>query len=284
MSNRTLRIKQVAYNKALAIYRASPLHPHLSASIAKFLSAVRGERDITRDLPGFRMSLNTAQWIDSTILMTGTFEPTTTELIRRVLAPGMVAVDVGANIGWLTLTMADAVQSSGMVWAFEPSDWTFARLKKNIELNTFENITAVRAAVGESDGSVEIMLPCGYRLDGSDTATKQHVDLVSLDTLLQGRTIDLLKIDTDGSELEVILGARNLIQRSRPVIILEVIARTPNDKLQRLAKLLSDAQYAICSETFEPVDDFAKFVKNITTGTANLIAATPDKIAALQKA
>ncbi|MDQ7012433.1 MAG: FkbM family methyltransferase [Planctomycetota bacterium] len=283
MSHRTRSLKQVAYNKALALYRASPLHPHLSASIAKFISAVQGERDVTRDLPDFRMSLNTAQWIDSTILMTGTFEPTTTALIRRALKPGMTAVDVGANIGWLTLTMAHAVQSTGKVWAFEPSDWTFARLQKNIALNTFEHITAVRAAVGDSNGSLELMFPCGYRLDGTDTATRQNVDLVSLDTVLEGKTIDLLKVDTDGSELEVIMGANNLIQTSRPVIVFEVMARTPKDKLHSLAQLLSDSQYAICSEAFDPVDDFAEFVSTIATGTANLIAATPDKIATLQK-
>lgn len=282
MKRRTRSLKQTAYNNALALYRASPLHPHLSAPVAKLLAAIQGEREVTRDLQDFRMSLNTAHWIDSTILMTGAFEPTTTRLVQQCLEPGMTAVDVGANIGWLTLTMAVAVQPGGKVWAFEPSDWTFARLKANIALNTFENITPIRAAVGDSDGSLELMFPCGYRLDGADTATKQRVELVALDTVLKDTTIDLLKVDTDGSELEVIMGARNLIQNSHPVIIFEVMARTPSDKLQDLAKLLAGAGYAICSETLEPVDNFAEYVSTIPTGTANLIAAMPERIASLQ--
>ncbi len=268
----------------LALYRASPFYPHLSRPIARLLSAVRGERTIVKDLPRFRMSLNTAHWIDSRILLTDTFEPTTTDIIAQALAPGMTAVDVGANIGWLTLTMAAAVEPGGRVHAFEPSDWTYERLMSNIGLNRFKGISGVRAAVGETDGQIELMLPCGYRLDGRDTATRQSVGLVRLDTALDGVHVDLLKIDTDGSELEVILGAKKLIERSNPLIVFEVISRTPAEKLQAIFDFLGENRYRVYSEALEIVENPSAYVRAVPTGTANLVAATPDRFETLRAA
>ena len=149
-------------------------------------------------------------------------EPNTIAAIRRLVRPGMTAIDVGANIGWMTLHMAAGVGPTGHVIALEASDWTYERLKKNVALNSFNWIKTIRAAVGASDkDSIEIQLPRGYRLDGSATEVIQRPPLVKLDTVVTGK-VDFIKSDTDGCETDVFQGATGILENCRPILLFEV--------------------------------------------------------------
>jgi FkbM family methyltransferase len=144
------------------------------------------------------------------------------------LDPGMVAFDVGANYGLYSLLFARCV-GEGSVFAFEPEPWNFERLTRNIALNDASVVTPIRAAVFSTDGEVELNVypreqhgwhtlgrpameldgkPCGP--EGSLT-----VPSVTLDSFCSthGITrIDLLKIDVEGAELDVLRGAKRLLE------------------------------------------------------------------------
>src|SRR4051812_23595996 len=103
----------------------------LRKGIRRILSQLPA-RSVVKRFDKFRMRLDTSQHIDTELLYRGTFEPDTILALRRITPNGGVAVDVGANIGWITLNLASMVGPSGCVFAYEPSDWSFDRLCKNI--------------------------------------------------------------------------------------------------------------------------------------------------------
>lgn len=205
------------------------------------------------------MQLITSHVIDFKILCGLSHEPKTITAIKRLLKPGMTAIDVGANIGWITLHLASLVGSTGKVCSFEPSDWTYERLSHNIRMNAFSWINAERKAVGSSDvSSIDLTLPCGYRLDGKDTATQQYVPLVKLDTeLAHLNRIDFIKSDTDGYEPGVFDGARLILRKHRPLLLFEVApdhTRRAGHNLERLFTDLSSLGYQFESLSGATID------------------------------
>jgi FkbM family methyltransferase len=241
---------------------------------AAFVPACR----ITKTIDSFKMRLDTTQFLDAKLLYLGRYEVDTVAAIKRLVRPGDVVVDVGANIGFLSLTLGAIVGSKGHVFAFEPSDWTFDRLNENLKLNPFSWITTKRAAVGDQDiPTLQMVLPCGYRLDGRDTATKQDVPFVKLDTVLSTcDRIDFIKTDTDGHEPAVIDGARSIIERFKPTILLEVApdhtARSGQD-LHGTFAYLKSLGYTFESNSGESVaDPFAEAATLRKNGSYNIIA------------
>lgn len=92
---------------------------------------------------GITYELDLNELIDSSIYYEGCFEPLTTAVIDKYVKSGMTVFDIGANIGCHTLRCAKLVGKSGKVIVFEPMSWAFAKLKRNIELNDFNNIIYV---------------------------------------------------------------------------------------------------------------------------------------------
>lgn len=175
--------------------RLRPLVRHVLAGIGSGATRL-GLSPRTRRVDGLLMSLDLEQQIDAHLFYRGVFEPATRAVITRRLGPGMTAVDVGANIGYITLLMARQVGHTGHVIAFEASPWAFERLQANVGLNGFTWVEPVNMAVGDGSGpSVTAPFPRGYRLDGRDTALEQTVPLTCLDARLEGRKVDFIKIE-----------------------------------------------------------------------------------------
>jgi FkbM family methyltransferase len=158
-------------------------------------------------------------------------------LFRQLLRTGDVAIDVGANIGALTIGMARLVQPQGMVHAFEPQRVIFDILSNNIRLNGLTNVAAYRRAVGSEGGTVRVP-PLDYRqtnnfggvtLGGSQG---EDVEVVTIDSLGLSR-LRLLKVDVEGMETEVVSGARATIGRLQPALYIE------NDRAERSRRLIS---------------------------------------------
>src|SRR5215218_2287703 len=87
------------------------------------------------------------------LIVRGTLEPPVQEALRRLLAPGDVFYDVGANVGFFTLVGARLVGEGGRVVAFEPVPWCAHAVGRNIELNAFAHAQIRAEAVGAQDGS-----------------------------------------------------------------------------------------------------------------------------------
>ncbi len=161
----------------------------------------------------------------------GTYERHIVRELHRVLRPGDVAYDVGANAGYLSLVMARRVGPAGRVVAFEADPRNAAALAANIALNGLRNIALVPKAVSDASGSVTFA-SFDYSLVGhiATPATPADARLltvpaVALDDLFSQGQLPAprcIKIDVEGAEDRVIAGAVDLIARARPVILAEV--------------------------------------------------------------
>jgi FkbM family methyltransferase len=147
-------------------------------------------------------------------------------LLERLLRPGMVAVDVGANIGFHTLVMARAVGATGRVYAIEPEPRNFRLLERAVREARYGHVRLSRAAAGDRRGQVPLHLAAANRGDHRTVAAAERrerimVDAVVLDDLLSAEPrVDLLKIDVQGSEPAVLRGLARTLGRSTGVRVL----------------------------------------------------------------
>lgn len=157
----------------------------------------------------------------------GRYEEGITALLVRALSPGSVAVDVGANIGVLTVLMADACGPTGRVLAFEPAAANFAYLQANVRANGLANVDASMAAVTADDGNVELVFNEAYPAGSfvvTDGSGGTSVEGVRLDTVVEKlalERLDLVKVDVEGGEFSVLAGARATIDRFHPLLVVE---------------------------------------------------------------
>jgi FkbM family methyltransferase len=185
------------------------------------------------------------------------FEPETVELFLSLLAGARTVLDVGANVGLFAL-LAGLDDQRRSVFAFEPVPETFERLRRNIHLNGLLRVEPVAAAVGARDGVVELHVPPGEALPlGASTlegfrepGRRLAVSAITLDRFAAERGlahVDLLKVDTEGTEPEVLTGARALLERDRPWIVCEVLHGLTEDGLHAVLGPLGYRYFAIGS-------------------------------------
>jgi FkbM family methyltransferase len=142
----------------------------------------------------------------------------------RFLKNGMVAVDVGANVGAFSLLASRLVGRDGKVLALEPVPENYRCLCRTLGLNRLANVAPFELAIGDTRGSLRLSLsdnPGGHSavLDRGD----QHIEvpMATLDEVCAEQELerlDFLKIDVEGFEPEVVRGARESLARFRPVI------------------------------------------------------------------
>lgn len=129
---------------------------------------------------------------------------------RQILQPGDFFVDVGANIGSYAIW---AGEIGAKVIALEPAADTFALLLENIELNHYQ-ICAIRAAAGASCGTIRFT--CGYdSANHVDPAGGLEVEMVTIDSMVRDQTVNGMKIDVEGFELEVLRGCERALSEHR---------------------------------------------------------------------
>jgi FkbM family methyltransferase len=153
------------------------------------------------------------------------FEPDVRSAIRRVTAPGMTVFDIGANVGAHTLLFSSLVGPTGRVVAFEPTEFAFTKLQKNVSLNPELGVEAVRVALADHTAAQQaVNLRSSWQTNGSTMSGTSTVDFVRLDEWADQRGVahvDVIKLDVDGYEHSVIAGGLETITRSRPVLIIE---------------------------------------------------------------
>lgn len=173
------------------------------------------------------------------------------------LSEGMTFVDVGANVGRYTLLAAKCVGDRGRVIAFEPDPHTYGALQKSVEINGLDQITISDVAVSDVDGQGNLLTgadPGWSTLQCDWLSHMQHgqlsdiaqntVQLSKLDTLLKNMDtdVDLLKIDVEGGEMNVLLGAHELLDSGTiKRIVCEV--HHPVVKAEDVIDLLSKFRY-----------------------------------------
>ncbi|MDQ3849105.1 MAG: FkbM family methyltransferase [Actinomycetota bacterium] len=202
----------------------------------------------------------------------GVWDPHVEACLRRTLLPGQTAIDVGANLGYMTAVMAQCVGPTGRVWAFEPVVETYELLELCRSLNDLPQVTPVPIALGAAHASIQIT----YDRRHSGIATMhpervagdvQDVEMRTLDALIAAgdvRRPDLIKIDVEGHELDVLRGARDTIGEASPTLVFELNERaataagwTLADAAELLTSLGDYRFFLVDGDGEHPFDPFA---------------------------
>jgi FkbM family methyltransferase len=151
------------------------------------------------------------------------WEAEVARLLLQHTRPGSTAIDAGAHIGTHTLTLARAVGPLGRVYAFEPQRKLHRELVHNMRLNQVDNVVALRFALGDEPGVIEMRAP----VEGNEGGTPvdkggEKAELRTLDSF-GFSNVSMLKIDVEGFEDAVLDGAKETIERSKPVILIEIL-------------------------------------------------------------
>lgn len=154
------------------------------------------------------------------------------KFLRRLLQPGMKVIDIGANYGVYTLSMAKAVGAAGRVWAFEPATSTAQLLAAGISANGFSQVVLEQSALSSICGTAQLSLNDNSELnalvhDQSSPCTSETVPLVTLDECLQRHNwadIEFMKIDAEGEELNILQGGTRFFSELSPLVQYEIKA------------------------------------------------------------
>jgi len=167
----------------------------------------------------------------------GTFEPALCALIAQTVQRGDTCLDIGAQKGYVTLTLAQAVGREGRVFSFEPDRRAAESLKANIDRADHGFIKVFSHALGEKEGSCSFTLSKvpGWssrfpnELAKTAVAEEVEVQISSLDGMIARKEVSIdtgklsfIKLDAEGSEPFILKGMKDLLSATNPVLFLEV--------------------------------------------------------------
>jgi len=153
----------------------------------------------------------------------GLYELETRTCMERHVRQGDVVFDVGAHHGLYTLMASVLAGPSGRVVAFEPLPGNATVLQKHLRLNRIRNVQVMNRAASDTTGMSRFSTGISHWEGSLNAGGQLEVGTVALDDVV-GTEIpapQVVKMDVEGAELRVLMGARNTLSRHRPVIIFE---------------------------------------------------------------
>lgn len=200
------------------------------------------------EIDGIRLALDRADASVSIQIAEGAYEPHVAATLDRLLSPGDVFVDVGANVGYHTVRAARAVGPQGRVIAVEANSENARLIAHTVETNGLSNVEIVPVALSGHRGHVVFGTHVGSNggfLDVASAASGRGtlVPTFALDDLGFDR-VSVVKIDVEGAEALVVDGCTETIRRDRPTFVMEfslemtsrVSQREPREHLDRFVE------------------------------------------------
>ncbi len=189
---------------------------------------------------GLKYDLSMCEEIDLWLYFTGWWEKADCQVAIKSLTKNCTIFDVGANIGSFALLAGKKIEAKGKVFAFEPNQNTLSKLKRNIAINDFDNISVINKALSDKIGEAQLFLPksgkagaaslhnewlkSGGHLAGNDSYNSIPISTVTLDNFCRDNNIDnldFIKIDVEGSEPAVLLGGQKTLKSLKSRLMLE---------------------------------------------------------------
>ena len=204
----------------------------------------------------FRLKANLANSEHQYLYFYGTHDEryVVTKLLK-IVKPGEVCWDIGANIGFYTCLLASQVTDAGAVVAFEPAARTCDYLHENVSLNEFTNVTVVNKGLGDNteqchlyyseaalaEGTASLKYPNGRT--ASERATLDTIDNLT-DTF---PTPDFIKIDVEGYQLEVLRGGEHCLKTHAPLLMAELkdVGETNCDDFSEIEQYVTSLGYSL---------------------------------------
>ena len=216
---------------------------------------VAGANDSVRVIrKGLRWELDLSEGIDLAIFAFGQFENETAKALAGIVQPGAVVLDIGANIGAHTLPLARLVGPNGKVYAFEPTQYAFGKLKKNLALNPelVNRVVAEQIRLTKSGADDPGEIYSSWKVVGQESRHQKHLGIpkstegarpATLDEYFENagiQKLDFIKLDVDGFEVDVIKGGISTLRHFRPPICLELSPYVLEERGTSVEELLSE--------------------------------------------
>lgn len=219
--------------------------------ITKLLSEVYNDTRFRLSKPHEREIQNFKMWIDTKepeYSMRKTLryydsvkahEPATTKIFKDIVKRGDTFLDIGANIGYFSLLARTLIGPTGKIYSFEPEPKNYDYLLKNIKVNKWD-FEAMNVAVGDMNGDIDLFkcpYDSGHHTIQQDKGITEYrkrswlrfftphkierlkVPIVRIDNRII-MPVNVVKIDVEGSELEVLKGMKNLLARNENIKII----------------------------------------------------------------
>lgn len=208
-----------------------PGQGRLVDGLGKLACWMGGGRAVVSPWPGVRFETDLTDRIQRQ-MWAGAYEPHVRACLDALIEPGHVYFDVGGHIGYHAVAAAHRVGVNGQVFAFEADPMMYERLARN--LGQFSWAHATHAAVWSHSGTLTFSRSPVAHESGWGTLSEvrdfdrgEHLDVraVSLDNWCRDRSLarwDVMKLDAEGSELAVLQGARDALERFRPSMVVEI--------------------------------------------------------------
>lgn len=236
-----------AYNRFRRLYPTwAAWFPWFRRSVKRFLRRNVVEELIRTD-NDFLIPVDSSEATTRRVQVQGTYDPGLEWIIRRYAKPGTAAIDVGANLGFLSLAMADRVGGAGRVYAIEPNPALHDYFTRLLHLNAIDNVELARCACSQTAGTVRFATD---RADHTQSRIAEdggcEVETRPLDAILAANSlpVSLLKIDVEGHEPDVLAGARATLLRHRPTVVFETGLHTA-EQVEAIARLLEETEYDV---------------------------------------
>jgi len=168
------------------------------------------------------------------------------EYKKEEIKEGMVVVDVGAHIGVFSVLASVKTGGLGKVISIEPENSNFKRLEENLSINNISNAMPLKIAISNFEGKKNLFIKedfAGHSIVSEDSAIgRVEVEVRTLDSLLSSisiRRVDILKIDTEGVELEVLEGAEKILKENLQIKLIISAYHYPEERKKVTDYLLS---------------------------------------------
>jgi FkbM family methyltransferase len=248
------------FNKIVAMLLLE--HPGLKMKSPEEYRVVDGDLNrLIRGRHGLTLYNKHDKYIGRSLELYGEFSQLEVDLFAQVVRPGQLVVEAGANIGVHTVPLARLVGESGQVYAYEPQRVVFQTLCANVALAGLTNVHCRQAAVGETAGDI-IIPPLDYRQENNfgglglgGFKQGEKVPLVTIDSLNLA-ACHFLKADVEGMELAVLRGARQTIQKFRPILYVEDDRQEKSAALVQQIRELGYKLYLHRPPLFNPANHF----------------------------
>jgi FkbM family methyltransferase len=224
-ARRAMTVRKLLFNLIAAYIYHTPPHPGRGI-LGKLAWRIYPHEFVAEISDGVKMKVRLDR-SEEILAWTRTFNPDDeVGVFLSQLKEGFVVLDIGANVGLVSLLAAKKVGRIGRVYAFEPVPDIFARLQENIALNSFNNIEPVPLALSSQKGTAMISVAGGasslFRRVSDEfveVPTERLDDFVEREGI---ERVDAIKLDVEGAELHVIRGADKTIRRFKPIMMVEI--------------------------------------------------------------
>lgn len=261
-------MKSFLISIAKKIYLNTPFQSLRGIFYTVFCAMVRN-RVVHSSIEGINFKLDLGETIDVGVYL-NRYEPEVTATIEKLCRPGFIVLDIGANVGAHALRLSKIVGESGKVYAFEPSNYAYSKLIYNISLNQFNNIIPTQIVLSDKNLlQQEINFRSSWPTKGNPVEKESIVDFIKLDDWCKKENIeqvDFIKLDVDGNEYSVLMGAKSLLTKQHPIILMEVWGPNFSEEMKNPYIFLKQLGYVFfhidTEEEYASIDELRSLVSS----------------------